>query len=182
MIKEIYNRLGRAPTIQEAEKEGLWRLNIYQKFGSWNNFLREANMKTNAEPSKINMTKDELLEYYIKLCNKANKILSQKEIIQVSDVNINVLRNRFTSISKMIDEAQKDERLKVEFDSGHSGRDKYNIEELEKHLRRFIRVGGNGKKEFVEYIKANDLASINTYLNRFGETSFKRLLDRLKGD
>ena len=29
---------------------------------------------------KITMTKDEILTYYIELCNKANKIVKQKEM------------------------------------------------------------------------------------------------------
>ena len=76
-VKKFVDDNGRKPLSAEFSKN---MLTIVRIFGYWNNLLLEAGIKEIRIVNRSNMTDDELLEYYINLCNKENRLITSKEL------------------------------------------------------------------------------------------------------
>lgn len=87
---------------------------IARIFGSWNNLLLEAGIKDIRTVNRSNMTDDELLEYYINLCNKIKKLITSKELDRNPEyLNSNIFANRFGGFSGFLKVVVNDKRLEV---------------------------------------------------------------------
>ena len=181
MVLKITKEIGHTPSVNEASKNGIFIRSIVRLFGTWNSFLKEAGLEINEEKNQYDRSKNELLKYYITLCNKANKLLSMQELRRISEVKINVYQNRFSSYSNLIEEALKNEKLNISNKHYEYVRfQKYKTEDLKKQILEFYKSNvDHTKKSFQKYLKENKLASVTTYMNRFSVTSFKELLYKI---
>lgn len=152
---------------------------IARIFGSWNNMLLESGVDDIREIRKINMNNEELLEYYIDLCNAENKIITSKELDKTPEyINGHVFAGRFGGFGKFLKIVTNDKRLKIKDKEYRVHKEKYSDEELAEHLKQYLEQEKKVTiQTFKEYLKKNKLASINTYKSRFGVTSFKRLVE-----
>ena len=160
-VKKFVDENGRKPPSAEFSKN---MLTIVRIFGYWNNLLLEAGIKEIRIVNRSNMTDDELLEYYINLCNKENRLITSKELDKNPVyLNSHIFGSKFGSFGEFLKVAINDERLKIKDKKCKIRTEKYTQEELENHIK--------------QYLKVNKLASINTYKNRFRTGSFKELVN-----
>ena len=151
---------------------------IARIFGSWNNLLLEAGIKDIRTVNRSNMTDDELLEYYINLCNKIKKLITSKELDRNPEyLNSHIFGSKFGSFGEFLKVAMNDERLKVKDKKCKVRPEKYTREELANHIKQYLESETIITiQTFKQYLKVNKLASINTYKNRFRTGSFKELM------
>ena len=151
---------------------------IARIFGSWNNLLLEAGIKDIRTVNRSNMTDDELLEYYINLCNKIKKLITSKELDRNPEyLNSHIFGSKFGSFGEFLKVAVNDERLKIKDKKCKVRPEKYTQEELANHIKQYLESETIITiQTFKQYLKVNKLASINTYKNRFRTGSFKELM------
>ena len=151
---------------------------IARIFGSWNNLLLEAGIKDIRTVNRSNMTDDELLEYYINLCNKIKKLITSKELDRNPEyLNSHIFGSKFGSFGEFLKVAINDERLKIKDKKCKVRPEKYTQEELANHIKQYLESETIITiQTFKQYLKVNKLASINTYKNRFRTRSFKELI------
>ena len=91
-IKKLHEELERVPSLNDLENRGVYRLSIYNLFGSYNNLLDEAGLSIR-EKICTDKTEKELLSDYISICNKLGRWATTREL-----ESIDIYENRFGSI------------------------------------------------------------------------------------
>ncbi len=174
-VREFVKKNKRKPSSAEFIKN---MLTIVRIFGSWNNLLLEAGIKEIRIVNRSNMTDDELLEYYINLCNREKKLITSKELDKNPEyLNSHIFGSKFGSFGEFLKVAINDGRLKVKDKKYKIRPEKYNQEELANHIKQYLESETIITiQTFKQYLKVNKLASINTYKNRFRKGSFKELM------
>lgn len=100
-LKDIGEKLGKAPTIQEARGAGL-NISVYEaRFGSYNNALTQAGMEVNYEKNKVVHTDDELLQMYKDLCARLGKAATMEDINNHLEYGASVFGVRFGGINNL---------------------------------------------------------------------------------
>lgn len=83
------------------------------RFGNWNNALEVARLNTNSTYNKFNSTsKEEIIDYYINLCNRLDKWASITEI-RTDNKSDHIILNRFGTITNLRKLIANDPRLKI---------------------------------------------------------------------
>ena len=174
-VKKFVDDNGRKPLSAEFSKN---MLTIVRIFGYWNNLLLEAGIKEIRIVNRSNMTDDELLEYYINLCNKENRLITSKELDKNPVyLNSHIFGSKFGSFGEFLKVTINDERLKIKDKKCKIRTEKYTQEELAYHIKQYLESETIITiRTFKQYLKVNKLASINTYKNRFRTRSFKELI------
>ena len=114
-------------------------LTITGIFSSWNNLLLEAGIKDIRTVNRSKMTDNELLKYYIELCNKENKVITSKELDKTPEyLNSHVFGSKFGSFGEFLKVAINDERLKVKNKKCKIRSEKYTQEELANHIKQYL--------------------------------------------
>ncbi len=110
-IQKVKNHIkehGTKPLSTNFEGSGT----IVSVFGSWNNLLRESGVKDIREARRINMTNDELLEYYINLCNSEDRLITGKELDKTPEyIDYRIFSGRFGGFGRFLKIVVKDMQL-----------------------------------------------------------------------
>ncbi len=175
-VKKFVDVNGRKPSSAEFCKN---MLTIVRIFGSWNNLLLETGIKEIRIVNRSKMTGDELLRYYINLCNKEKKLITSKELDKNPEyLNSHIFGSKFGSFGEFLKVAVNDERLKIKDKKCKVRPEKYTQEELANHIKQYLESETIITiQTFKQYLKVNKLASINTYKNRFRTGFFKELVN-----
>ncbi|MCD3319512.1 hypothetical protein G8V07_11520 [Clostridium botulinum D/C] len=143
---------------------------IYRyRFGSWNNALEVAGLDTNSTYNKFNTTsKEEIINYYINLCNKLDKWASITDI-RIDNKSDHIILNRFGTITNLRKLIANDPRLKISDKNIKEKKVKYSDEFLKETLIK-IYLDNSQKRlsinKLQEILKNNNLPSLNTFYNR----------------
>ena len=106
-IKKLHEELERVPSLNDLENRGVYRLSIYNLFGSYNNLLDEAGLSIR-EKICTDKTEKELLSDYIRTCNELGRWATTREL-----ESVDIYENRFGSVIEVRKLVVDDERLNI---------------------------------------------------------------------
>ena len=178
-IQGLFKKLKAVPSINDLENEGVYRLSIYQMFGSYNNLLKESGLKT-IEMAHTDKTEDELLLDYINISNGLGRWATTGEVKKELG-SIDIYENRFGSIIDVRKLVVNDSRLKItDKQIKKPNNRKYTDENIDELIKRAIAKYDNNikKKELVGFLKQEGGPSINTVMKRKKYTSFRSMIEQ----
>ncbi|KOC56907.1 hypothetical protein IRP63_13905 (plasmid) [Clostridium botulinum] len=156
---------------------------VYQhRFGSWNNALEVAGLDINSTYNKFNATsKEEIVNYYINLCNKLDKWASITDI-RIDNKSDHIILNRFGTITNLRKLIVDDPRLKITNKNIKEKKVKYSDEFLKETLVK-IYLDNNrnilSSKKLQKILKNNNLPSLNTFYNRLNVRNISGLWEKV---
>lgn len=175
-IRNLHKELIHVPSLSDLEHRGIYRLSIYEIFGSYNNLLIAAGFEAR-EKIYTDKTREELLADYIELCNKIGRWATTREL-----ESIDIYENRFGSIIEVRKLVLNDPKLLIENKTIKEQHQKYTDRDIENFLKKSIKIYGETIRtaDLIAHLKEIEGPSINTIMKRHKVTSFRKLIEIYK--
>lgn len=165
ILKDLYNKLGKVPSIPEFQKAGYNLNSLLYSFNlkTYNQVIKELGYSTNKRPTACNCTDLELIDMYKDLCNTIGDVATIYDIDKCKSIpNSSVFLDRFTDIKNL--------RKLANIQGGRVRNNKYTKEYIIKILLELLNKYNRPltTKELQKEIKNNNYPSIKTmqrYLN-----------------
>ena len=181
IVKNKAKELGRTPSLTDIED--ISRATFFNRFGSWNNVLKIANLEINHEKTKVEISNEDLIDIYIELCNDLDKFATSRDLDKYCDYKKNVYDARFKGITDLKKLVLHDNRLRISDKTIRERSIKYSDEDLKMILEQIYISNNNntlGRIDLKNYLENNNLPSINTFFRRFKTTKIKELWNVLE--
>lgn len=102
ILQEFSKKIGHTPTLKDLNDAGYSEAQFKNKFGSWNNAIKYANLNINSDHSNVAESKEELLQMYINFSNKIGRPASVRDLDNSKEIyNSYVFAQRFGGISNL---------------------------------------------------------------------------------
>ena len=100
-LQDLADELGETPTVAEMNEQGRYAVSTYiERFGSWNDAVREAGLSTNDETKGV--SKEELLAALQDLADELGRAPTQREMRQEGQYSTTTYQTHFGSWSEAI--------------------------------------------------------------------------------
>jgi len=153
-LKRLSNELNKTPSLKDMREYGKFSCSPYKdKFGSWNNALKEVGLDINVN---YNITRDDLINEVKRLSDKLNRTPKQKDMRNKGKWSMNTYRNQFGSWNNALKEAE------LEINEEYSIPKNQLINHLKKLANELNRTPSlNDMREYGKW-------SAHPYFNKFG--------------
>jgi hypothetical protein len=183
-LKELKEKLGRSPSIRDADANELPSATYINRFGTWNNALKLAKIGINNDIPQILDSNEKLISKYIDFCNKLGRLATTKDLNTSEKIySKNVFENRFESITNLKKIVLQDSRLKISDKTYREHPIMYSSTELKEMLKTILEENKNVRLPqnlLVKKLKENGSPSVNTFFRRFNTTKISELWDQVE--
>lgn len=174
-IREITERLGYIPVIQEVQKEGISHQILVKHFGSYKNLVRELekeNYEKNSKRAEVKENNEELLQMYINFSNRIGKPASVDDLNNSNEIyNGGVFLTRFGGMNGL--------RRLAGFEIDDRGiYNKYSKEKITNKLIEKV-ILKNKTLTITEINKESELPSATTVLRYYKTTNITNVYQEI---
>lgn len=179
ILKGLYNKLGKVPSISDFQKAGYNLGSLLYSFNlkTYNEVMKELGYSTNKAPITCNYTDLELIDMYKDLCSNIGDVATVYDIDKCKSIpNSSVFLDRFTDIKNL--------RKLANIQGGRVRNNKYTQEYIIKILTELLNKYNRPltTKELQKEIKDNNYPSIRTMQRHLNVKSVKGLWEKVQGE